>query len=377
MAGIYINQQIVKTTAEWAGDSTVYPANILLFEKLDSGKFSIAVTDGVNTFSNLNKVVTDIDAYSKEESDERYPMKADVVAKIPKEVIDMITRYDNGGTMTDEDYGILESYAPNESNTYICDYGSDVGGSLKIIVVNDGSYIYVQIFFNIYTEYRGQLKVNKNTKETSIFYLYSNIQPGSDGSLNISSNVINGEEATSASIGLQTQGTGSKYLSDDGRYKEIDTSSLAAKEDVYTKTEADNKFALASKQLYIISNPDSILNMETMSDYPIEQIAYCLGVTLESFINNGYYLRCFFPQYIARAQQKTYYDDSDVFHFRVLFTFIESDYVKDITIDQARGSDTCSITVIKKQLVTNIVSMSESNYASLSSKDSSTLYLVY
>ena len=106
-------------------------------------------------------------------------------------------------------------------------------------------------------------------------------------------------------------------------------------------------------------------------------ITHCLGETLESFLNNGHYLNCYFPQYIARVQQKTYYDSSDVFHFRVLFTFVESDYIKDITIDQARGSETCDITVVKKQLVTNILAISESNYANLSSKDSSTLYLIY
>ena len=86
MAGMYIYQQIVKTTDEWAADTKIYPANILLFEKLEDGKFNIVVTDGIGTFSELQKVVVGVDAYTKEESDNRYPNKLEVVKMMPVEV---------------------------------------------------------------------------------------------------------------------------------------------------------------------------------------------------------------------------------------------------------------------------------------------------
>lgn len=60
MAGIYIYQQIVKTTAEWEVETTVYPANVWLFEQLENGMFNMAISDGINTYSNLKKVMTEV-----------------------------------------------------------------------------------------------------------------------------------------------------------------------------------------------------------------------------------------------------------------------------------------------------------------------------
>ncbi|MGM9760232.1 MAG: hypothetical protein ACI30I_09005 [Parabacteroides sp.] len=322
------------------------------------------------------KIPTLVDSYSKEESDARYPQKSETVAKMPESVFQMLLGYVEGGTMTDDDYNTLSGYAQNDVNVYLSEAGTEFG-AVKVVINNETSYITVFLLFDAYLEYFAKLPVNKETKEVVSNYKYSIMNAQSDGELEIGNVTVNNGTSKAASVKLLAKGTGSKYLSDDGEYKEIDTSSLAAKADVYTKTEADNKFALASKQMYIIPNPGPILGMETSSNYPINQITHSLGMTLESFLNNGYYTKCYFPNYIARVVQKTYYDDSDVFHFCVMFTFVESDYTKDITIDQAQGSSTCNITAVKKQLVTNIVSISESNYASLSSKDSSTLYLVY
>lgn len=57
--GIYVYQQIVKTTAEWASDENIYPANVFLLEKLQSGKFNIAISDGTHTYSELTPQFVD------------------------------------------------------------------------------------------------------------------------------------------------------------------------------------------------------------------------------------------------------------------------------------------------------------------------------
>ena len=51
--GIYVYQQIAKTTAEWALDENIYPANVFLLEKISGGKFNIAISDGEHPYSEL------------------------------------------------------------------------------------------------------------------------------------------------------------------------------------------------------------------------------------------------------------------------------------------------------------------------------------
>lgn len=57
--GLYVYQQIVKTTAEWALDDTVYPAHVFLLEELSNGKFNIAISDGEHAYSDLNPLFVD------------------------------------------------------------------------------------------------------------------------------------------------------------------------------------------------------------------------------------------------------------------------------------------------------------------------------
>ena len=45
--GVYVYQQIVKTTADWAEDQVVWPANVWLFEKKTDGTVSIKLSDGL------------------------------------------------------------------------------------------------------------------------------------------------------------------------------------------------------------------------------------------------------------------------------------------------------------------------------------------
>lgn len=58
--GAFIYQQIELTTAEWATNTTVYPASVWLFERLESGKFNMKLADGVHTFVELPAVMQDV-----------------------------------------------------------------------------------------------------------------------------------------------------------------------------------------------------------------------------------------------------------------------------------------------------------------------------
>lgn len=58
--GAFIYQQIELTTAEWATNTTLYPASVWLFERLTSGKFNMKLADGVHTFAELPPVMQDI-----------------------------------------------------------------------------------------------------------------------------------------------------------------------------------------------------------------------------------------------------------------------------------------------------------------------------
>ncbi|WP_099463401.1 hypothetical protein [Parabacteroides provencensis] len=63
--GAFIYQQIELTTAEWATNTTLYPASVWLFERLENGKFNMKLSDGVHTFAELPTVLQDITATVK------------------------------------------------------------------------------------------------------------------------------------------------------------------------------------------------------------------------------------------------------------------------------------------------------------------------
>lgn len=58
--GAFIYQQIELTTAEWASNTTVYPASVWLFERLENGKFNMKLADGVHTFAQLPAVMQEV-----------------------------------------------------------------------------------------------------------------------------------------------------------------------------------------------------------------------------------------------------------------------------------------------------------------------------
>lgn len=51
--GVYVYQQIVKTTAEWEADKTVPVENVWLFERRDDGKIVTKLSDGQHCYSDL------------------------------------------------------------------------------------------------------------------------------------------------------------------------------------------------------------------------------------------------------------------------------------------------------------------------------------
>ena len=57
--GVYVYQQIVKTTAEWSADTSVWPQHVWLFEKKADGKIGIKLSDGIHQFSGLPEKILD------------------------------------------------------------------------------------------------------------------------------------------------------------------------------------------------------------------------------------------------------------------------------------------------------------------------------
>lgn len=145
--------------------------------------------------------------------------------------------------------------------------------------------------------------------------------------------------------------------------------------DAYSKTESDQKFALISDQPYVIANPSGLFSL-TEGTQETSYIDSLLGMSFLTFAGSSSYKKCLFPGYIAKVAHETYFDDSNTLHFAVSFTFLEPDLARLIKIDNAGGGDTCEVTVTDRQLLTNIVSISSADYASLSSPDSGTLYLI-
>ena len=70
--GIYVYQQIVKTTSEWESNTDIFPQNVWLFEKLDNGRFNLAISDGVHTYAELQKIMSDISVVVKTNTDTQY-----------------------------------------------------------------------------------------------------------------------------------------------------------------------------------------------------------------------------------------------------------------------------------------------------------------
>ena len=53
--GAYVYKQIVKTTAQWAADTSIIPENVWLFERRPDGKVVTKLSDGLRPYSRLDE----------------------------------------------------------------------------------------------------------------------------------------------------------------------------------------------------------------------------------------------------------------------------------------------------------------------------------
>lgn len=53
--GAYVYQQIVKTTAQWAADTSIIPENVWLFERRTDGKIVTKLSDGLHPYNKLDE----------------------------------------------------------------------------------------------------------------------------------------------------------------------------------------------------------------------------------------------------------------------------------------------------------------------------------
>ena len=53
--GGYVYQQIVKTTAQWAADTSIILENVWLFERKTNGKIVTKLSDGLHPYNKLDE----------------------------------------------------------------------------------------------------------------------------------------------------------------------------------------------------------------------------------------------------------------------------------------------------------------------------------
>ena len=84
--GAFIYQQIELTTAEWASNTTVYPASVWLFERLDNGKFNMKLADGAHTFADLPAVLQDMQVSVKTNNETTYILQITTAAVLGRQI---------------------------------------------------------------------------------------------------------------------------------------------------------------------------------------------------------------------------------------------------------------------------------------------------
>lgn len=197
------------------------------------------------------------DAYfaTKEESDNRYPKKSDVVKMMPKEVFDILNKYTKTGTtMTEDDYNTLLPFVTATtttssssnfgieppSNNYLVDHPDF--GFVKVNIADGTTDIAIQAY--ITEDYGmdswGIWVIRKKDKSVEVFRSTKKIGANAAGEIGIvfQSLEFNGSTA-GGSITLKTNGSGDKVLCDNGQYLPIEsytTATTVASLDVNYKT---------------------------------------------------------------------------------------------------------------------------------------------
>lgn len=72
MRGAYVYQQIEQTTAAWAADSTIYPASLWLFERLENGQLNMKFSDGIHAYADLPLMMQGVNVNVKTDTDTEY-----------------------------------------------------------------------------------------------------------------------------------------------------------------------------------------------------------------------------------------------------------------------------------------------------------------
>lgn len=183
------------------------------------------------------------DAYfaTKEESDNRYPKKSDVVKMMPKEVFDMLSKYiETGATMTEDDYNTLLPFVTTSSNNYLVDYSSL--GFVKVYITNNPNDIIIQSKIN--PEYNKDMSefwdISKEDKSVKFSDFQSQIDAYVAGEVGFAFQSLYSNGSTiGCNITLKTNGSGDKVLCDNGEYLPIEsytTATTVASLDVNYKT---------------------------------------------------------------------------------------------------------------------------------------------
>lgn len=196
------------------------------------------------------------DAYfaTKEESDNRYPKKSDVVKMMPVEVFMILFSYtETGTTMTEDDYNTLLSFVtttttPSSSNygidpppnNYLVDYPGS--GFVKVYITNSSNEIRIQAYMTVDIGREGYMVwvISKEDKLVTFSQSQKLIHTEAAGEIGIDvASLDSNGSPIGGSITLKINGSGDKVLCDNGEYIPIEsytTATTVASLDVNYKT---------------------------------------------------------------------------------------------------------------------------------------------
>lgn len=171
------------------------------------------------------------DAYfaTKEESDNRYPKKSDVVKMMPVEVFNMLLSYNGTGTtMTEDDYNTLLSFvtatSSSSSSNYLVDHPGL--GFAKVYIINSSDVIMIKAYISlgIDTEWYMEWAISKEDKSVKFSQSQKLIEAAGAGRIGIDFQSLDSNGSPiGGSIILETNGSGNKVLCDNGKYLPIES----------------------------------------------------------------------------------------------------------------------------------------------------------
>lgn len=194
------------------------------------------------------------DAYfaTKEESDNRYPKKSDVVKMMPVEVFSILTNYsETGTTMTEDDYNTLLSFVPTATssndrtvaytyNNYLVDHPER--GFIKVYISDSPSEITIKASMTVYgyMDIYMVWTISKEDKLVKFDQFQKLMYAAGAGEIGIAVDSLDSNGSPiGGDITLKANGSGNKVLCDNGEYLPIEsytTATTVASLDVNYKT---------------------------------------------------------------------------------------------------------------------------------------------